>query len=222
MASSYHSAYAGAMVGGDFFDVIALGDGLTGLVIGDVSGKGIEASVRTALARYSLRAYAYMDPTPSSVMQSLNTAVYFQTRPDQFITLFYGLLNVKDGILCFVNAGHMPALYFDHQSHRVSELQVSGLPLGVLDGATYEQHVSGFKSGDRLLLYTDGVTEARGAAGFFGMDRLTDFFRAHVTETPEDFVAHLVATLKQWSDERLRDDVAILLIEGAGGGVDKP
>jgi len=87
--------------------------------------------------------------------------------------LFYGLMNMKEGIFSFVNAGHMPALYFDYQRHEVSELSASGIPLGVLPHASYEQRASEFKSGDRLLLYTDGLTDARGSKGFFGIDRLT-------------------------------------------------
>ena len=212
MASAYHSAYIGALVGGDFFDVFTVSPGLICVAIGDVSGKGVEASVHTALAKYSLRSYAYEDPNPSYVLERLNSAVYCQTALDIFITLFYGLLNVSEGTFSFANAGHMPPFYMANQSHVVSALTVVGIPLGILPETRYEQHTIDFKSGDRILLYTDGVTDARNGKGFYGMDNLMEFFRNRKSEPPNELITHLTETLEDWSGEHLRDDIAMLLI----------
>lgn len=212
IASAYHSAYTGALVGGDFIDVFTISPGLIGITIGDVSGKGVEASVNTALAKYSLRAYAYQDPVPSSVLERLNSTVYCQSEPDNFITLFYGLLNVSEGTLSFANAGHMPPLYLDYPNHEVSELTINGLPLGVLPETRYEQLTMEFRSGDRLLLYSDGVTDARNGKGFYDIDNLMEFFRSKELEPPSDFITHLTKTLEEWSGEQLRDDIAMLLV----------
>ncbi|HET6454172.1 MAG TPA: SpoIIE family protein phosphatase [Armatimonadota bacterium] len=212
MASAYQSAYTGSLVGGDFFDVFALHPGSVGIVIGDVSGKGVEAAVYTALAKYSLRAYAYQDPVPSSALERLNSAVYCQSEPDYFTTLFYALLNVSEGTLSFANAGHVPPLYLTYPSLEVSELTLSGVPLGVLPETRYEQQTIEFKSGDRILFYTDGVTDARDGKGLYGPDNLKEFFQSRGLESPSDFIASLTETLQEWSGEHLRDDIAVLLI----------
>lgn len=212
MAFAYHSAHTGALVGGDFFDVFTIHPGLIGVVIGDVSGKGVEAAVHTALAKYSLRAYAYEDPAPSSVLGKLNTTVYCQSEPDYFTTLFHGLLNVKERTFTFANAGHMPPLYLTYPSLELSELTVNGLPLGVLPETRYEQRAIEFRAGDRILFYTDGVTEARNGKGFYGKDNLMEFFRNRGLEPPSEFITHLTGTLEEWSGEHLRDDIAMLLV----------
>ncbi|MHB9037278.1 MAG: PP2C family protein-serine/threonine phosphatase [Armatimonadota bacterium] len=212
MASAYHSAYTGAQVGGDFFDVFTIDHGVIGIALGDVSGKGVEAAVHTALAKYTLRAYAYQNPAPSSVVERLNSAVYRQSEPDNFITLLYGLLDVNHGTFTFANAGHMPPLYLACPSNAISELTAGGLPVGVLAETQYEEHTIELKSGDRLLFYTDGVTEARDGKGLYGMHNLIEFFRDRGLEPPNDFIAHLVRTLEEWSGEQLRDDVALLLV----------
>lgn len=212
IASAYHSAYMGARVGGDFFDVFDIDSGLVGIAIGDVSGKGVEASVHTALAKYSLRAYAYTDPTPSSVIKRLNNAVYRQGKPDDFITGIYGILEVATGTLSFANAGHMSPLYLPQSSREVMEVQGTGLPLGVEPDTIYEQHTLKMNSGDRLLLYSDGVTDAWGGRDFYGLDNLIEFFSSAGQEQPNEFVDHLVKTLEEWSGERLRDDITLLLI----------
>ncbi|MDO8585852.1 MAG: SpoIIE family protein phosphatase [Armatimonadota bacterium] len=212
MASAYHSAHIGALVGGDFFDVFAIRPGLIGIAIGDVSGKGTEASVHTALAKYSLRAYAYQDPVPCSVMERLNNAVSHQSEPEDFITLFYGLLRIREGTLSFANAGHMPPLYLAFPSREVSELAIRGVPLGAHPETQYQQQAIDVRSGDRILFYTDGATDARNGKGFYGVDRLTEFFRDRRFEQPSDFLAHLMKTLEDWSEDRLRDDIALLLV----------
>lgn len=212
VASAYHSAYAGAQVGGDFFDVFVVDSGLIAITIGDVSGKGVEASVYTALAKYSLRAYAYQDPTPTSVMEKVNNTVYRQGKPEGFITTFYGLLSAKESSLSYVNAGHVSPLYLPASSDEVQELSFVGVPVGILPDAHYEQHNMQFRSGDRMLLCSDGVTEARGENDFFGIENLVEFFRTRGREKPDDFISHLVTTIEEWSGNRLRDDVALLLV----------
>lgn len=212
MASVYRSAYTGALVGGDFFDVFTIHPGLIGVSIGDVSGKGVEAAMHTALAKYSLRAYVYQDPSPRRVVERLNSAVYCQSERDSFTTLFYGLLDVKERTFSFANAGHMPPLHLTYTSREVSELPVGGLPLGVLPDTQYEQHSMELGHGDRMLFYTDGVTEAHDGKGLYGSENLIEFVRARGLEEPSEFIAHLIQTLEQWSGSHLRDDVATLLV----------
>lgn len=212
IASAYLSASAEAQVGGDLFDVFTIRPGLVGVAIGDVSGKGMEAAMHTALAKYALRVYAYEDPDPCSVLKNVNGVVYRESGIDEFTTLFFGVLDVKAGAFSFANAGHMPPLYFAYGSREVSELTAGGVPLGVLPEAQYEQNTIELRSGDRMMFYTDGVTDARDGKGFYGLENLMEFFRYRGLESPSDFVTHLTRTLQEWSGQHLHDDIAVLLI----------
>lgn len=212
VAGSYHSAYTGAQVGGDFFDVFCIDDRLTAIAIGDVSGKGVGAAVHTALGKYSLRAYAYVDPEPCRVMERVNTAIHNQIKAESFISMFYGLLDVHAGVLSFANAGHVPPLYLRGSGDDVIELSSGNPPLGVVLGMEFTQHSLEFSGDDRLLLYTDGVTEARDGRGFFGVENLAAFLLSERNAPPQEFVDHLADELEEWSGGHLRDDVAILLV----------
>lgn len=212
MASVYRSAYAGALVGGDLFDVFELQPGLVAISIGDVSGKGVNAAVHTALAKYSFRAYAYVDPDPAYVMERLNRAVYRESAIDSFITFFYGLLDVEKGTICCANAGHMPPLHLVCPNEEITEVVISGMPLGVCEDASYEQHAVSFRSGDRMLFYSDGVTDAKGENGLYGMTNLIEFFRRGGCDPPADFISGLARTLENWSGGHLQDDVTSLLV----------
>ena len=213
LASVYRAALEKAQIGGDFFDVFCPTPSLVGIVIGDVAGKGVEAAVRTALTRHSLKAYSYIDPSPTSVMDALNSVIVRETIPESFVTVFYGLLNVRERTLCYVNAGHEPPLCLTPDNAGIVELPNTGIPLGVRAETTYEQHSIRFTEGSRILLYTDGVTEASSKEGFFGLERLKEFFLSHAQEPPRVFTDRLLEHLQAFSFPHLRDDVAILLVE---------
>ena len=213
LASVYRAALEEAQIGGDFFDVFSPAPGLIGIVIGDVAGKGVEAAVRTALIRHSLKAYAYIDPSPAGVMEAVNNVIMQEGIPESFITVFYGLLNMQENSLCYVNAGHEPPLCLAPDKKTIVELPNSGIPLGVKVRAAYVQHLAEFPEGSKILLYTDGVTEARSKEGFFGLERLKEFLISHSKESPAEFVDHLMDYIQNFASSHLRDDVAILLAE---------
>jgi serine phosphatase RsbU (regulator of sigma subunit) len=114
-----------------------------------------------------------------------------------------------------VNAGHEPPLYLACSESEARELSTSGIPVGALHGALYSEHNLKLNSGDKLLLYTDGVTEARGDKDFFGLEAVKDFFLAKRRESPSEFSEHLMDRLKDYSNGRLRDDIAVLLISAS-------
>ena len=212
IGKAYATAFAQDRVGGDFFDVFSPNAEQVSIVIGDVSGKGLRAAVLTALVRYTLRAYSYEDPSPKRLIEKLNDVVASEVAPEEFVTLFYGLWDVKQQSLSFVNAGHEPPLYLACSESEARELSASGSLVGSLPGALYREHSLILSSGDRLLLYTDGVTEAKGDKDFFGLEAVKDFFVAKRHESPSEFSAQLMGRLKEYSNGHLRDDAAVLLI----------
>ncbi|MDI6828690.1 MAG: SpoIIE family protein phosphatase, partial [Armatimonadota bacterium] len=209
IVSAYKAALEEAAVGGDFYDVFKPSQHIIAIAIGDVSGKGVEAAVHTALAKYSLRAYAYQDPSPSLVMESLNNAVYHQISKEAFITMFYGIIDLSERIIRFVSAGHEPPMLINDT---VEELALTGTAIGIAENEKFEELKINFQSGS-LLLYTDGVTEARGKSGFFGRERLKEFALKHKHEDASKFVNLLLEELNTWCEGHLKDDVALLYVK---------
>jgi len=213
LASAYRAAKEEAQIGGDFFDVFRPAPNLVGIVIGDVAGKGAEAAAHTALTRHSLKAYAYIDPSPTYVMEALTNAIVRETPPEFFVTVFYGLLDLQEKTLCYASAGHEPSLCLIPQNPEIVLLPSTGIPLGIRAGSTYEQRCISFPSGSRIMLYTDGVTEARVETEFFGLDRLKEFFILHRDDRPADFINCLLEYVQDFAHYHLRDDIALMLIE---------
>ena len=212
IGKAYAAAFEEDYVGGDFFDVFSPNEEQVAIVIGDVSGKGVRAAVLTALVRHTLRAYSYDDPSPKHLIEKLNNVVASEVAPEEFITLFYGLWDMKQQSLTFVNAGHEPPLYLACSESEARELSVSGTPVGAFIGTLYMENSLKLSSEDRLLFYTDGVTEARVEKDFFGSEALKDFFVANRHASPSEFSTQLMNRLKEFSNDHLRDDLAILMI----------
>jgi len=151
----YEPCYA---LGGDLYDFLPLlGDNL-GLVMADVSGKGVPASLIMASVRASLRAHVNNIYYLYEVMRQVNGMLCRDTKPGEFVTLFYGVLDVKNRRLTYCNAGHPPPLLL--RDGKITELEGHNLVLGIDPAEPYEQVVQELNSGDVLLLYTDGLTDA--------------------------------------------------------------
>ena len=212
MASEYRAAYKGDYMGGDFYDIFSPRPGLTGIVIGDASGKGIQGAIRTARTKYTLRAYAYENPYPSSVVERANNTLYAQSGSECFVTVFYGLHNAENGILSFANAGHELPLCLRYSDKKVLELEAAGMVLGIRRDNKYVENGIQLQNGDRLLFYTDGTTDARRGTAFYGINRLKRFLAARASESPAEFTGHLVQRLLEFSEGHLQDDIAILMV----------
>jgi phosphoserine phosphatase RsbU/P len=202
-------------VGGDYYDCIPLPDGRYVFVIADVSGKGIPA----ALLVSSLNAYltAYLESTLSlvEIVARLDTSIHHASTDDKFITAFFGLLDPISGAMECVNAGHT-TVYWRKADGAVVELSKGGIPLGMLDlSLPYESERFTFSSGDRLLLYTDGIPEAQNAGQELYENRmpLKEFFSGVLPETSRPFIDALLADLKDFvSDAPQADDITALYL----------
>ena len=163
-------------LGGDLYDFIPLAESNLGLVVADVSGKGVPASLTMASVRASLRAHADNIYYLYDVVRRVNVMLCRDTKPGEFVTMFYGVIDMINKRLTCCNAGHpAPMLLRDGE---VTELTVSNLVLGVDPDEPYEQAVHPIQSGDTLLLYTDGLTDAMNfQQQTWGKQRLIDSFR---------------------------------------------
>ncbi|MDQ7062759.1 MAG: SpoIIE family protein phosphatase [candidate division KSB1 bacterium] len=149
-------------VGGDYYDFFLIDSNRLLLAIGDVSGKGVPASLLMANLQASLRALIYADMPLTKIVARINDIIHENTAIDKFITFFVAIIDIRNRALTFVNAGHNPPILI-HQSGEVVFLETGGLLLGMMPNVVYEEETVPLASGDWLILYTDGVSEAMNA-----------------------------------------------------------
>lgn len=205
-------------VAGDYYDFIAGPNGQLGMVVADVSDKGMPAALFMALSRSIVR--ASMDPalSPAGSIQRANRLICQDSTSGMFITLFYALLDPQQGRLSYVNAGHNPALFFQRGKRpgqgAMSRLGRTGMALGVEADAPYEERRLVLNPGDFLVLYTDGVTDALDPQGrSFDMDRLESLVLAHREETAQQIGEALESALRAFTSQApVFDDITLLVI----------
>jgi GAF domain-containing protein len=175
----YEPAGGEAEVGGDFFDVFEVGEGLVALSVGDVSGKGAEAAAGTAMAKYMLRAFAMRNESPGSVLFHLNNALVQSFHEDSFATLVFALFDPSTGRFQIAVGGHPPPLVYRAASGAVEAVKPGGTVLGAFEGQRYDQEVVSLGGRDVFLAYTDGLTEARRDGVLYGRGSVATSLARH-------------------------------------------
>ena len=201
-------------MGGDFYDYIELPGGHIGLVIADVSGHGVPAAFFMAVARTNLRELAAHHPDPGVCLAHTNDALCAQNPLDLFVTVFYCVLDPTSGVLRYANGGHNPP-YIRHEAGPVESLSgAGGLVLGAMPGTNYPTHTVQLSRGDRLVLYTDGVTEAfNPAEELYGTQRLVDEVHVHGGGTPAALVERVCRSLSDFAgDAPQSDDITLAVL----------
>jgi GAF domain-containing protein len=219
-AYSYHSATEAARVGGDFYDIFELSHDHVGLLIGDVAGKGLDASVLTSMVKNTIRAHANeRGKTARQVLSLTNDVVFKATPTDAFVTVFFGILDCRDGRLVYGNAGHTTAAVV-RAGGEVTGLPVTGPILGAFEDIPFEEAETLLSPDDLLFLYTDGMTEARREREFYGEERLFEFLHTLRKRSVQEALDETIADVLDFTGGRLRDDLATLVIRctGACGG----
>jgi len=201
-------------VGGDFYDFLPLGSEHVGVVIGDVSGKGIAAALVMANTQSVLRAVAQSGCTPGQLLAQANEALWAYIPPNMFVTCFYGILDPESGRIRYANAGHNPPCCRRHRE-QATDLWATGMPLGLMPGMIYEERETVLLPGDGVLFYSDGLVEAHNPEReMFGSPRIRRLVTEHTSDT-KNLTAYVMEELgrftgEQWEQE---DDVTLVTLQ---------
>lgn len=215
MAARYRAAGAHNMVGGDFYDLWAIGtDGRFGIAIGDVCGKGPAAAALTALARHTVRTASIWIPDhrPADVMRALNDAVIKRAGSGQFCTVAHAFATPVDaGFMVTLASGGHPLPFIVRADGAVQQPGTTGTLLGILPDVTVHEHRTVLRPGDRLVMWTDGVSDRRGDGELFGEERLRDLLVANAHLGPDDLADAIEAAVVGFSETDPQDDIAIVV-----------
>jgi sigma-B regulation protein RsbU (phosphoserine phosphatase) len=206
------------LVGGDYYDFIRIAEGHLGIVVADVSGKGIPAALIMASFRASLIAEIRNNYSIRTIMAKVNKLLWESVEIDRFVTGIYGVLDFHARRFTYVNAGHNPGLLYRAASGKFDQLDATGPLLGTFEASTYKERHADIHPGDVLVLYTDGVTEAMSPAGeLFGMERLQDVVRERAGEGAGSVVRGIREAARTFQEGRKTDDLTIAVLKGIGG-----
>ncbi len=193
-------------VGGDYYDYFPIGNARLAVTLADVSGKGVPAALLVSTVQGTLRAFADGIHPPSHVLHQLNRSVCRSAGPGRFVTLFYAEIELTTGEVRFVNAGHNYPL-LRRVDGSIETLKTGGLPLGLFEEATYDEGATTIAPGERLLLFSDGITEAIDAfRQEYGDDRLEALWASSQDASPDEFIARLMSDVGEFRGGTAQND----------------
>jgi sigma-B regulation protein RsbU (phosphoserine phosphatase) len=210
------------VVGGDYFDVIRLSQTKLGICIADVVGKSVSAALLMANVQASVRAFAGEATSPAELCARVNSVLCANIAIGKFVTLFYGVLDAERGCIVYTNAGHLLPILI-RAGGEAEQLDNGGAVLGVFPRWKYEDSVAQFSPGDRMLLFTDGITEAGLPGGEeFGEQRLVEGARVGAGKSTAELKSALLTDVKQFCHSQLRDDATLIVISALVPVATKP
>ena len=200
-------------IGGDYFDYFILDENNFAVTIADVSGDGIPAALIMAAFRALLHSHSKTTRNPSELMKLINNNLMEYTRKRDFITAFYGIINFSENRLTYTNCGHIAPLLFDARGE-FKELKTGGPSLCLIDDAKYDTDELKLNKGDKLILYTDGVTEIFNKnSEEFGLERLVNVINRYHGESPESLIKKIELKTKEFcKDEFYNDDYTLVVV----------
>jgi serine phosphatase RsbU (regulator of sigma subunit) len=203
-------------VGGDFYDFLDLEDGRFGLVVGDVTDKGVPAALVMATTRTMLRAAAQRLLSPGEVLQRVNDVLVQDIPPNMFVTCLYAILDTESGRLVYANAGHdLPYRRRAGRSDGAEELRARGMPLGLMPGMGYEEKEIVLEKGESVLFYSDGLVEAHDPRrDMFGFPRLQGLVGAQ-RSGGSSLISFLLSELRRFTGEgwEQEDDITLVTLD---------
>lgn len=213
VALKYLPVFESREIGGDFYDVFETPDDKIGVMVGDVSGKGLEAASLAATTRSTVHAFAHEMHSAGEVLTKADSVLSYRGSPfDQFATLFFAVLDLASGEMSYASAGHPPGMIC-RADGRVELLKFGNVPLGMMEGWNYSESWNHLDRGDKLVLYTDGISEAHHDTEMFDIDGIYRVLEERSYLLPEELVTEILAAASQWAEGKLTDDAAILILE---------
>jgi len=202
--------------GGDFYDFVELSDARFGFVQVDVSGHGVASAMIGAMFKMAFQSFALVKPSPAELLALINDEMFSVLPDSDFLTVFYGIIDTKSLQLTFTNAGHPRPLLLRGASGSIEELSIGGMLIGALPGAEYEEGIVQLMDQDRLLMFTDGVTETFVKDCLdeaYGEGRLKELFRRNGNLDPDEILSSIVEDLERYrGTSSFDDDITLLLL----------
>lgn len=216
--SIYAEMHTAKEVGGDFYDFFFIDDTHLGFVIGDVSGKGVPASIYMAVSRTMLKAIASQIHDPAECLSTVNTMLIPESDISTFVTVFYGVLDTETGEVIYCNGGHnLP--YIVRNDGSVEEVEnTDGLLLGKIEPMEYSAKKLKLEPGEKIVLFTDGLTEAMNEEEeMYEEERVEEYLRNHPSDSDEKLLRGLIVdSLKFINKAHQSDDITLLTLEYKG------
>ena len=202
-------------VGGDYYDFVQLSPDKLGFCVGDITGKGMPAAMLMANLQATLRSQVMIFEDCCDCIDGMNRQLYHSTETTKFATLFYGILNLKSGMLNYVNGGHDPPLLFRQNHADPNLLHSTGLLLGVQEEAAYRMKSISLQTNDFVLLFTDGITEAMNPNGeLYGLERLINLVNNHREANANEILETILASIDEHASQASQsDDITVMVIK---------
>lgn len=216
LQSTYLPAFKKREIGGDIYDSFLTSNGEISILIGDASGKGIEAAFLASSTRSIIRAFCFETSSAAQSMRRANEVLYaHQTQRDDygaFTTVFLMILDPLTGRIRYANAGHPPTIV-RRTNGRIEYLKATGIPVCIETGYNYDEEKNYLDFGDKILMYTDGLTDARHGKHFMGEESVTKLFQKYGHLTPKEIVEKLMEAVTRLTKGSRSDDIAIIVLE---------
>lgn len=200
-------------VAGDFYDFLEVGGNRLGILVADVSGHGVPAALMASMVKVAIAAQKPQADRPAAVLAGMNETLMGRLG-GQYVTAAYLFLDREAGVMRYGAAGHPPLLRWLGDGQRTQEVEENGFPLGMMDAARYQQVEQPLHTGDRFLLYTDGLVDATSAAGeFFTIERVKDLLAACAALAADAVADLIVEKTRGWADKVAADDLTVVLVD---------
>jgi serine phosphatase RsbU (regulator of sigma subunit) len=206
-----------ATMAGDFYDFLVIDQNRIGILVADVSGHGVPASLIASMVKIAFVSQTPHAPDPARVLEGVNRALCGQLESD-FVTAGYLYIDTDLKTVSYAGAGHPPLLLWRHSDQEIIEVGKKGVILGQMDDAAYKNDGLNLKKGDRFVLYTDGLVEALNPAGeIFGWDRFKSFIKSNGGLDADQFSDGLLEVISNWAGKRskgsLDDDLTLMVVD---------
>lgn len=214
LGARYLSADA---VGGDYYDAFSISEGVYGLVVADVSGHGVASALIMSMAKVLLKSYVKNEKSPQKTLEQINQTFLSEIKTDNFVTIFYAVLDTNEHVLHYTSAGHCPILLFNRRSKTCNMIKADGLFMGVFPDMMLSESKFEYEPGTvRLVLYTDGLIESKNSSDeMYGVERLSQSSSRSLDIPAKEAVNYILADQKTFcgADQSPDDDITLLVID---------